>query len=215
MDVRSVTRWEMPIETRTSKLKKRKGIAVLLTGAVFVFGAWLLYPSEGFGRKSPIQISESVANELRAAVSERPAPSEANLGEIVARLDARVKALEGENQRLTTEMNQLLDHDGVINTLIAHVRSLHAQSEATRRDVVDALMAPLPEVDGLSPSIEGDSAESTSSIAAGDGASTPLLTKARHTIVTPVAASASASVVTAEKHKAKSAPAEPDEGNTN
>ncbi|WP_156419551.1 hypothetical protein [Aureimonas sp. AU12] len=209
VDKISVSRWDATPIKANRKLKRNHFILISAGACLLVGVSYLTFQTNSHHTSETVKISEKHADELRAAASDVGSSSDAKFGEIVAGLTMRVNALEADNKRLSAELTQLLDQDGVIAKLVTHIRALHAQSEATRRDVVDAMTGTVPE---SNPTFDMGAGEPDSPL---ETAETPVLSKARHTIVTPVAVSAPAHVATAEKHKAKPAPAEPDEGNTN
>ncbi len=149
MGVKSLDRWELPKDE--PKFGVRRNVLLLIFGAsasIYAF-TWVfpLNISTSFGDFATVKPynSEEIAKEIRSAVSPDESSRVRELVESVSRLTSRVEALENERNRLTSEMNELAGDDGVIARIVTHVRALHAKIEATRHDVVDAMMSPLAE----------------------------------------------------------------------
>lgn len=215
MEVKSVVRWELPSE-KPKRSFRYVALLALAGVSATIYALSLAFPLEKPPFSSHLDVNQSsitegIANELRLSVSSDEARRVPELVEAVSKLTSRVEALEKERNRLTSEMNELAGDDGVIARIVTHVRALHAKIEATRHDVVDAMMSPLPE---SQPAIGEQGRESETTM---DGEGSPFMTKARHTIVTPVASASRVAekVEASPKHKGMAAHPAPGEGNTN
>lgn len=215
MGVKSLDRWEPPkkksrIGFRTYAFLSLLGVSTSIFAVSWIYPLKITSPIGNLIGYSPYS-SEELAKEIRFSVSSDESPRVQELYESVSRLTSRVEALENERNRLRSEMNELAGDDGVIARIVTHVRALHAKIEATRHDVVDAMMSPLAE-NQPAMSDEGSELEAPK-----EGVGSPFLTKARHTIVTPVTAPSQVAEKDAppSKHKAEPSQTMRSKGDTN
>ncbi|MBB4000103.1 hypothetical protein [Aureimonas pseudogalii] len=211
MEVQSVSRWDAtPIKSK-NKFKVAIAISVCAIAFLIATNAYLISTLNYDKQTNNTLDFANSSEDERSSLSRSVPESDAKLVENVAQLVIRVKALESDNQRLSAELNNLVDHDGVIERLVTHIRALHAQSEATRRDVVDAMVGPLP---GSDPAFDMPGSDPALPVEATDP---PFLSKAKHTIVTPVAAKVEVQKEAVPKPRGKAKPVvlEADEGATN
>ncbi|WP_279483547.1 hypothetical protein [Aureimonas sp. SK2] len=205
-----VSRWENNKSERKSERKRLALISLLVVCPLILGGAVIAnYVSGAVETYDPIQ-TNSIASELRAALTPSPKPSNDELQNALAVFAQRLDVVEAENKRLKEEMDGLLNHDGVIQKLATHIRALHAQNEATRRDVVGALTQPVEEDPASEFPIEPDA----SGVYGEETQQPQLLTRAKHTVVTPAAVTEAPAPEKAAPAK-KPAKVDPEEGATN
>ncbi|MEC5382749.1 hypothetical protein VSX64_18070 [Aurantimonas sp. C2-6-R+9] len=170
----------------------------LVIGSAVSVGLSAALPS---GSSEPLWPS-ATAN-VSSAVPQTPRPAS------VTELKQRVAYLEGENARLSRDMASLMGSDGVLQRVIDRLRVLQGRDEVLRQNVVDILTGEMVEPASMSgdPSYDSEMLDARMQ----PEESEPLMTRARHSLVTkPTTAPGEAEEVAVEEVAADATQDDPD-----